>query len=472
MRYLKIYSILILFIIFKGSVNAQQTQYYNVCSGENVKLEVTDIFEGSVFEWAKFKNGEYINIDGETNNNITVSLTADSTTIVKYRCIYKFNGNPYKTTYFEVTFNPDNELSIEASNLCHGQFALFEYSSKLPVKNHRWVINGEEYLTDIPRYYIEKEEDIHVSLTVTDSSGCISHCDSVFHVFGYSDAVIERIPQVTNEDNKKEIICGNSVTSFKVSGLESNYNLIGWNIYIQEESQWLLINNNADYIDKITLDNNTISIKWQPFNPDQKNSGKVKIEVIYSNGNCEYSSEMENLLITDNSPTEFVVHQKPNSSLLILPEGQYSDFNYLWGFTSQNGENTTFPGEDNNRFFFEYSSLDESNKYWVETWSIKNKTCRVRNYLDELVIPHSSEMTINLYPNPTSDIAYIEINNPVNGTIQLISASGVSKKVLNISKTSGSYSIDVNDYKPGNYLMVIESSSGEIIQTQNLIISK
>jgi hypothetical protein len=351
MKYLKLYLILLVFIIHEGILKAQQTQFYNVCSGEIIDLEVTDIFEGSVFEWANMYNEEYIVIDGESNNMITVSLSSESKTVEKYRCIYFINNNPYDTAYFEVTFNPNNELSIEASNLCQGKFALFEYSSELPVKNHKWVINGEEYLIDIPRYYIEKEGVIHVSLTVTDSSGCISQCDSVFHVFGYSGAVIERIPRVTDENNKKEIICGNSVTSFKVSGLETNFNLTGWNIYIMEESQWLLINNNSAYIDEITSNNNTISIKWQPFNIDQKNSGRVKVEVIYSNGNCEYSTEIENLLITDNSPTESLVYQKPNSSVMILPEGQFSELNYLWGYTKQSGENETFPGEDNNRFF-------------------------------------------------------------------------------------------------------------------------
>jgi hypothetical protein len=113
--------------------------------------------------------------------------------------------------------------------------------------------------------------------------------------------------------------------------------------------------------------------------------------------------------------------------------------------------------------------LEELNTYWVETWRTTNKFCRVRNYLNELIVPQP-KMTINLYPNPASEFAYIEISNPVNGTIKLISTVGVSKKVFDISETSGSYSIDINDFSPGNYLIIVESESGKIIQSHNLII--
>ena len=59
-----------------------------------------------------------------------------------------------------------------------------------------------------------------------------------------------------------------------------------------------------------------------------------------------------------------------------------------------------------------------------------------------------------IYPNPTQDILNIEVKNPMNAHVKLISMDG---KVVLEKTFSKEIQLDIRNQNIGNYLLIIEN---------------
>ncbi len=137
--------------------------------------------------------------------------------------------------------------------------------------------------------------------------------------------------------------------------------------------------------------------------------------------------------------------------------------------------------DDNNKFTISNNSLFISsyiNYHWTPTVSIRVKASN--NQGDEITkifeidindiietnldTEIEKSIEVNLFPNPTSDILYVDCKNPY-GYLYLYNLSGT--KIAHQEITSSTTEINVSSYPPGIYLIKVESDG--IIETQKFI---
>jgi hypothetical protein len=76
-----------------------------------------------------------------------------------------------------------------------------------------------------------------------------------------------------------------------------------------------------------------------------------------------------------------------------------------------------------------------------------------------LGIPDQKEITLRLFPNPASDLVYIESDQPIS-RIEILQVSG-ALMLIHQDKTVFSSGINVSALPPGLYLVQIVLESGE-----------
>lgn len=77
---------------------------------------------------------------------------------------------------------------------------------------------------------------------------------------------------------------------------------------------------------------------------------------------------------------------------------------------------------------------------------------------------------VNVYPNPASDVVYVQVGNTESGSIRLMNLAGVTVIKKNFSNSNGKVELDVRSLPAGVY-MIQAASEGQIIETQRLVIS-
>lgn len=129
---------------------AEATEIYDV--GQSVRINCTNDV-GETFDlFADF----VIGCDGKE------SIVRDSAEII-------FNGGSYNDTYIMGDFTDNTDLNNDAAIFLH-EDGLIE-SFPLPVKERRWVVKTDRYMTDIERQDIERRvfERIHHDLSIAEN---------------------------------------------------------------------------------------------------------------------------------------------------------------------------------------------------------------------------------------------------------------------------------------------------------------
>lgn len=106
-------------------------------------------------------------------------------------------------------------------------------------------------------------------------------------------------------------------------------------------------------------------------------------------------------------------------------------------------------------------------KNWIETrlsWLDSNMPGDANGPLG---IPGQKDITLRLFPNPASEMVYIESNEPVN-RIEIFQVSG-ARMLLTQDKNVHSTGINVSEFSPGLYLVQIVLQSGERISRKLII---
>lgn len=468
------YSTLLLLVFgFMIPSKGQNPEMITLCSGETAELEVTTIFEGSVFEWSELTESGYTQLP-ETTNKLVVSEKTVEAVAKQYRCIYFFNEEPYDTSYFAISINPNPQIEIIADNLCEGQLANFRFNSNLEIKKQEWNLNNDyQSLITNPDYVCQTDDPVALSLKVISMAGCRAEVDTVFNVTSDVGGEIVKIPQVSENKFIEEVDCGNSVTVYEMENLEEGWEIVKWEITADGESiltveleEGLDIDTEAGVIntENSWITSNTLKVRWE----NTTVSRKVVVTVTYSNGECEYETVLNTILINDNSPAEAEVFQKPNSTILILPAGITDpELNYMWGYTTPEGNENVVQAD---RHFVEFDELAEGNQYWVETWYVRNEFCRVRNFLNQFQPKSASEkLEMNIFPNPVGNWLKIELNSAGEGQIVITDLNGVPKKSL-LVQGENVVKINMRDLRPGSYVVSFQDTKGNQLKTERVVV--
>ncbi len=78
-----------------------------------------------------------------------------------------------------------------------------------------------------------------------------------------------------------------------------------------------------------------------------------------------------------------------------------------------------------------------------------------------------SNVSVNAYPNPTSDIVTFEIEGTETATIELYNAAGAVVK--NVNTTSTLTNISLGNVKAGNYFYTVKNTEGKIVRSGQVI---
>jgi hypothetical protein len=106
-------------------------------------------------------------------------------------------------------------------------------------------------------------------------------------------------------------------------------------------------------------------------------------------------------------------------------------------------------------------------KGWIETrltWLDANMPGDANGPLG---LPEQDEVSLRLFPNPASDLVYIESNQPIS-RIEILRLSGI-RVLLSQDQSSFSSSINVSSLLPGIYLVQIVLKSGVRISRKLMI---
>ena len=468
------YITLLLFVFgFLLPSKGQNPEPIKLCSGEKAEIEVTKIFEGSVFEWSVLTENGYLQLS-ETSAKLVVSEITDETIVKMFRCVYFLDRNAYDSAFFEVTFHPNPEIEIIAENLCEGQLASFSFISTDEIKNQVWTLNNDfQTFIKNPDYICVSGNPISISLNTTTVYGCSAQIDTLFYVTSDIDAEIIKVPQFSDNKFIDEVDCGNSVSVFQLNNLQPGWEVLKWEILADNETilnvelgDELKINKEANVIttEKNWITENTLKVKWE-----QTNTSKaVLVKAVYSNGVCQYETNSQSILVDDNSPTQTAVFQKPNSTVLIIPAGITDPaLQYMWGYTTPNGNENLVQGD---RYLVEFDALVEGNQYWVETWYVQNEFCRVRNFLGEFQPKNiSAVFNMSVYPNPVNEWLNISLKSVSEGQILVTDLNGVLKKSFTFYNESN-FKIDITDLQPGGYMITFQDVNGKQIETQRVVV--
>ena len=78
-----------------------------------------------------------------------------------------------------------------------------------------------------------------------------------------------------------------------------------------------------------------------------------------------------------------------------------------------------------------------------------------------------SNVNVNAYPNPTSDIITFDIEGIETATIELYNAAGAVVK--NVNTTSSLTNISLGNVKAGNYFYTVKNAEGKIVRSGQVI---
>ena len=107
-------------------------------------------------------------------------------------------------------------------------------------------------------------------------------------------------------------------------------------------------------------------------------------------------------------------------------------------------------------------------KSWIETrlsWLDSNMPGDADGPLG---LSTRSEVNLRLFPNPASELVYIESNKLIN-RIEILQISG-TRVLMSQDKTAYSLGVDVSALPPGLYLVQVVLESGERT-TQKLVVN-
>jgi len=443
-------------------VKAQDLIEHSICSGASVELEVTAIYPNSAFEWSKLVQGVYAPLSENTEKISIQAREVFEKITDQYRCIYLFDGTAYDTTVFYVTYNPVQKIIIEASNLCQGQIAEFGFSPNDDIVEQIWQINNKESFIKKPSHLCESDDDINVTLTVTNRAGCVSVVDTVFNTATDLGAIINKYEHESYPFNNN-IECGNSISKFSFEAIDSNAKLNFWRIqtgdkifdYYPDKTH-----PGNDLVEKINLSENMIEIEWK----ETSTSYDINLVVFYSNGECMYETSYSTILLDENAPEKMDLHQKPNSKVLILPEGQFrTDLVFEWGIENDYYNNS------NDRFFQEFEQIDSDKTYWVETTFKTGHYCKTRNSISGLAAVQSLNVILTLLPNPTKNWLNIKLESASEGQIFITDFNGITKKSF-LVRNENEFRIFMGDLQPGNYVVTFQDVNGNKIKTERVVV--
>ena len=109
--------------------------------------------------------------------------------------------------------------------------------------------------------------------------------------------------------------------------------------------------------------------------------------------------------------------------------------------------------------------------YALDSTVIREKWDQLGSSVFGLNETSKSNVKINVYPNPVSDILNLNLSalsNQGEARIQIVNEIGQVVLVENIVVNSSSYSLAVNHFKKGLYTVLIETN-GEIARTKFIV---
>jgi len=78
---------------------------------------------------------------------------------------------------------------------------------------------------------------------------------------------------------------------------------------------------------------------------------------------------------------------------------------------------------------------------------------------------------VEIYPNPATDIINIDLEKPINGTLEMIDFSGKLIRSLQINEQSNKYIFPFSEVKSGIYFARIVSSDGGLVECRKFIVN-
>ena len=173
------------------------------------------------------------------------------------------------------------------------------------------------------------------------------------------------------------------------------------------------------------------------------------------------------------APDKSNIIKSENSEMLICEDNSVG-LNYQWGYHSILGTDSLVDASDRLQFI-QYDDAhnhiinEAENRYWVDTWF--DSSCKTRSYYNwdpfAVNIDFEEIDEFKIYPNPTSDMLYLELTNMIPLSIKVVDILG-AQTILKINDFDNH--LDVSSLKNGAYFIIVELESSII--TKKFIVKK
>jgi hypothetical protein len=447
---------------------ADEAKQVVLCSGTTVKIYATNYFTNSGFLWQKFEDSKWTNLTG-SKEYIDFTGSSGTVKLVDVRCILSLAGVPYDTLLYKVKIMPVPVISkVAVDQLCVGKLSHFDFVASTNIVSQKWTFNAtDSLLLKNPVWLIKAEGKIPVKLNVVNDAGCQSAKDTSFTVSSLPLVNIQRERLIYPDFYYDKVACGNDSTVFNFVSQGSVSTIQKWTISLQGtivfERNMISSTTKTDqkYIKRFTVSGNKLSVVWN----NQSGATEFLVGADYSTtSGCTYTTNIPVIILPSKTPDQGTIFQKPNNSKVLIykPQNKDSDttLNYQWGYTVNQEEINA----GSNRFFNQFSEINASNKYWVETYYTESKECRSRTYFSSAKTKSVTPQTgsLKIFPNPANDYVTINLSGNNTGTIYLLDIFGNKLKSMELS-TSDEVTWNLSQLNPGNYLIIYDDHKGNLL---------
>jgi hypothetical protein len=430
---------LISFTIFQF-VNGQKIspQSMLVCYGSEVKLNLSEYFEGDIISWqyAYEENGVFTPIFGKNNTVLQWSTVGLNKSNIYIQA--KINGTKKSNTAV-ISFYKDIDFLVNIERVCIDQSNSFSAISDQNL-NFKWYLNDQLIGTGKSIDFISTTAGKYLLKIIGENE------------FGCSKILLKEFvvnPQPNIEIEVSQVVCGNDTNMISLNRNDEVLSVVGITI-------WEGSTKYSKY-DIVKNDKYSYTIKWQESNLDKQ----LKVQVDYKTQNgCIYSKAKDFLLLHEVTPEPGEVFRKAKGSNLLIyhPNGEI-DLNFEWGYTGTDLKDIIINAI--NRPYALFESIKTGFHYWVDVSSLTNRYCKLRVfYKPENDPKYQTVLSANIFPNPVSEILKIEIpENTSKLTVSIFRMDGVLAKTKQYDNNSGIIQISVSELKNGLYHILISDDT-------------
>ena len=420
------------------------------------------------YEW-QIDNGSGWGIADNNINANSYQQNYNHLDNVKYRVLVSTTCTTYSTNEFQLSVYDE---FIPGSIGSNQELCFSELASDLELNN---VSTGGSPFTNVYQW------QQFTNNTWSD----IANQNVTFFNPGSMEETTEYRLQITDGLCSSDSIHSNSITIL-VNPLPESVNILGPNNTCQNSSDvYYSISDYDDTFENIqynwSISNSNINsfsdnnISWNTLVDWGNNSGNEQIiirQTLMETGCVNYDTL--NVFINNGfAPDKSNIIKSENSEMLICEDNSVG-LNYQWGYHSILGTDSLVDASDTLQFIHyddahNHIINEAENRYWVDTWF--DSSCKTRSYYnwDPFAVNIDVEEIdeFKIYPNPTSDILYLELPNMIPLSIKVVDILG-AQTILKINDFDNH--VDVSSLKNGAYFIIVELENSII--TKKFIVKK